>query len=66
MSNRGEQWKTDGNCKDCRRFNYCNKTCPAQHHRMQRVAKAAYSEYLRKKGLGPVADILTEGVKLYE
>ena len=57
-----DQWKMDGDCKICRRLTYCHNDCPAHKQRMQRVAKAAYSEYLRKKGLGPLMmDNLAEG-----
>ena len=61
MSNTGDQWKTVGACGECRRFSYCHTECPAHKRRLQRIAKAAYSEYLAKKGLAPFVEMLEEG-----
>ena len=34
-----EQWKLEGNCKDCRRQEYCNKNCTAKKKKDQEIIK---------------------------
>lgn len=33
-----DSWKTDGNCDECRRKNYCKKVCTAQKERRKLIA----------------------------
>lgn len=32
-----DRWKSDGNCKYCRRRNYCTKDCKAAKMRFNRI-----------------------------
>lgn len=45
-----ERWLSDGNCRKCRRQNYCKKTCkPAERRQMNRTLQIGYevlSKYL--------------------
>lgn len=47
MSN--EQWKTDGNCTECRRNNYCKTTCSAHKGRMNKIVQEAYIKVMAEK-----------------
>ncbi|WP_394911969.1 hypothetical protein [uncultured Robinsoniella sp.] len=42
MSN--EQWKESGNCKECRRKNYCKTACKAHKVRTDRELKIAVAK----------------------
>ncbi len=50
----GEAWKDTGNCKECRRAKYCNKTCAANKKRMQRIleisARAVIGKMMIRNG----------------
>lgn len=37
MSNNSEQWKSSGNCKECRRKEYCTKKCTAWKKRKDEI-----------------------------
>jgi len=48
-----EQWKTSGNCAECRRRDYCKTICKASKNRMRSliysVASQKIAERLNKK-----------------
>lgn len=44
-----EQWKTAGNCKVCRRQNYCNHTCSKHKRRMYALMNNSMREKLKDK-----------------
>lgn len=33
-----EQWKLEGDCRKCRKNNYCKKACKAYRQDMERIA----------------------------
>ena len=37
MFDNSEQWKSSGNCKDCRRQEYCKQKCTAWKKRQDRI-----------------------------
>ena len=37
MINNSEQWKSSGNCKECRRKEYCTKKCSAWKKRQDEI-----------------------------
>lgn len=39
-----EQWKESGNCKECRRNNYCKNKCKAYKVRTDRELKSAVAK----------------------
>lgn len=41
MAADNERWLTDGDCKMCRRKDYCSKACGASKRRMQRQVHEA-------------------------
>ena len=41
-----ERWKSDGNCKKCRREKYCKKPCTAKKRRKERLFQTAVKEVL--------------------
>lgn len=41
-----ENWKTDGNCKECRRRNYCSKACKKHKEYEQAIIAEAVSRTL--------------------
>lgn len=54
IMDKSEQWKLEGNCKECRRKNYCSKDCKAHReatYSMMRgmVAKAMIDTMTRKQ-----------------
>ena len=53
-----EQWLLDGNCRECRRKDYCSKPCKRNEARIERELVARVREVT---GLGKISDIL--GVK---
>jgi radical SAM protein with 4Fe4S-binding SPASM domain len=51
---KSEQWKLEGDCKECRRKNYCGKDCKAHREATYSmiygmVAKAMLDTMTRKK-----------------
>lgn len=52
MINMSEQWINGGNCKLCRKKNYCSKQCSANkryvQHEYQKVALSIGSQVLNK------------------
>ena len=50
-----EQWKTDGNCKFCRRKKYCGAECTASK---RRIKAEIYSLIAEKTGLRPVFEMI--------
>ena len=53
-----EQWLLDGNCRECRRKEYCSKPCKRNEARIERELVARVREVT---GLGKICDVL--GVK---
>lgn len=39
-----EQWKESGNCKECRRKNYCKTACKVHKVRTDRELKSAVAK----------------------
>lgn len=50
-----DSWKTDGNCKECRRREYCNKACSANKKRLR---YAVHDALLKHTGLGVIESFL--------
>lgn len=48
-----DQWKLEGNCSICRRKNYCQRRCTANHRR----TNAMISGHVIK-AMGPVFSVL--------
>ena len=44
-----EQWLTEGNCKKCRRSNYCSKSCKAHKKEEQAFVFGACYSALAKR-----------------
>ena len=44
-----DRWKTDGNCRYCRRQDYCGRPCKAQRMRKQAILDLM-AESRKKKG----------------
>ncbi len=53
MSN--EQWQEEGNCKKCRRANYCSKPCKAAKWRLEEVIRTKLAE---KTGIDNFAEAI--------
>ena len=53
MSN--EQWKEEGNCKKCRRADYCGKPCTSAKERLRKVIRAKIAE---KTGMDDFAEAI--------
>ena len=53
MSN--EQWKEEGNCKKCRRANYCSKPCKVAKERLREAIRAKLAE---KTGMDNFAEAI--------
>lgn len=49
MTEQTEQWKLDGNCKECRRKNYCKKYCSKRKRRINYEINNAISRALAKR-----------------
>ena len=49
MTEQTEQWKLDGNCKECRRKNYCKKYCSKRKRRINYEVHNAISRALAKR-----------------
>ena len=49
-----DQWKSGGNCPDCRRAKYCTKTCSAHKKQFQRqvagVLRGGIAKALERTG----------------
>ena len=44
MTEDNERWLSDGNCRKCRRQNYCKKACkPAEKRQVNKAIKTGYS-----------------------
>lgn len=43
-----DNWLTDGNCENCRRKNYCQKTCTKSKRRHQLTIQNAAHDILAK------------------
>ena len=43
-----ERWKSDGDCRFCRRYNYCSKLCTARKIRIQNSVHAAVRDAMNK------------------
>lgn len=39
-----DSWKTDGNCNECRRKDYCNKQCRLARQRMKAMVYSAFTK----------------------
>lgn len=44
-----EQWKSDGDCKACRRKNYCGKGCKAHERYIERGVRSIIAKTLLKE-----------------
>lgn len=44
-----DQWLEEGNCGQCRRANYCTKTCTARKRATDRLVKQAFYDVLEEK-----------------
>ena len=43
-----DSWKTDGNCNECRRQDYCNKQCRLARERGMRLLRAKMAEAMQR------------------
>lgn len=43
-----EQWLSDGDCKICRKRNYCTKPCKRNQWKWQRDLNSAFAEAMAK------------------
>ena len=46
-----DRWKSDGNCKYCRRRNYCTKDCKAAKMRFERICRSFLYERIHLKDI---------------
>lgn len=50
-----EQWKSGGDCEQCRRRNYCSKECTEHKKMLNELIATAFTKYmfnkLAKKGV---------------
>lgn len=53
----GEQWLLNGNCEECRKQNYCSKSCTARKQRENDMLKNAV---LKASKLDKAFEILSE------
>lgn len=56
----GEAWKDTGNCAECRRKDYCHKTCSANKRRMERIIK---NHFIRSPKSGRIYPMLAHLTK---
>jgi len=56
VSSKTEQWLFNGECRECRRNEYCSKPCTKVKERQYREIR----EYINEKtGMGKILDALT-------
>ena len=54
-----DSWKIDGNCENCRRKNYCSKSCTLNKRMEERKLYSAVSKVLNEKlGLDKIYDAM--------
>lgn len=53
-----EQWKLNGDCRLCRRKNYCNKPCTACKRDLQASVQAAVVNAMDKMTGGAYSEIM--------
>ena len=58
MSENTDRWKSDGDCTQCRRQNYCKKKCKAYQKASERMIRKAL--YDAVPSLGGVMNYLGE------
>ena len=67
MDTKGDQWKSGGDCRQCRRGSYCRKPCSAN----KRLMKTIVHEAIRKTKAGQLmeaarAEMRRQGVGPYD
>lgn len=43
-----DSWKIDGNCENCRRKNYCSKSCTLNKRRTEFMTRTAVRQAIEK------------------
>lgn len=57
-----DSWLTDGNCEECRRKNYCQKSCTKNKRRGNMIINNAVRKVLNERvGLDKIEEALREG-----
>ena len=59
MIENNEQWLKDGNCKICRRNNYCNTQCTKNKRREKAEMSSLVAEYMNEMTGGCYGKIMT-------
>jgi radical SAM protein with 4Fe4S-binding SPASM domain len=57
-----DSWLTDGNCKECRRKNYCQKACTIHKRRREMgIRNADRKVFNERLGMDKIEEALKEG-----
>lgn len=57
-----EQWKLNGNCKKCRRNNYCSKSCTRHNKRIRAEITGLVTDTMNKMTGGAMREIIDKTV----
>lgn len=57
-----EQWKLNGNCKKCRRSNYCSKACTRYNRQIRAELYGLVADKMNKMTGGAMREVIDKTV----